>query len=99
VESCIGHIKHVIDLKKTKNQKLNSKNMDADVLNEVLIHLTKLQTRLKSRYKNAKEKLITCLMCCGTGGCCDLTKIQRTRKHRRAKKSKLYHMADKKVSP
>lgn len=94
----MGHIKRVIDAKNSQKthhykSRVATKNMDAEVLQAVWLQLTKLQIRLKSRFKSVPEKIITCLLCCSVGGCCDLTKAKRQRNHRRAAaKSKRYQV-------
>jgi hypothetical protein len=91
VETCMSHIKKVANAKNSKKAVFPmSQNLDVEILNEVLVQLTKLRTRLKNRFKSPKEKCLTCILCCGAGGCFDMAKIKKRRQQKKAKKAKHY---------
>lgn len=96
VDTCVGHIKAAIQTKKTSVNvyAVPSKSLDIDVLHQVLQQLTSLRVRLKGRFRTAPEKIITCLLCCSTGGCCDLGKFKRKRKQRISKYAKINHSSN-----
>jgi len=93
VETCMSHIRKVANAKNSKKAVCTtSRNMDVDVLNEVLVQLMKLRTRLKHRFRSREEKCLACLLCCGDGGCFDLSRIKKKRQQRRSTKAKKYKM-------